>query len=114
MKYFGNPAMYPTERSIESLWNQIHRQNELGLNRGNRFRYLTERKKSLHASDLSTAFYTQTLLFNWLARELSILLTVIVVGFINTGYARRMETEAPRGMIRREWAAQIIVGSRWR
>lgn len=39
---------------------------------------------------------------------------MIVVGFINTRYARRMETEAPRGMIRREWTAQIIVGSRWR
>lgn len=43
-----------------------------------------------------------------------LLLTVIVVSFINTGDTRRVKTKAPRGMVGREWTTQISVGSRRR
>lgn len=37
---------------------------------------------------------------------------MIVVRFVDTGYCRRVETETPRGMVRREWTAQVGVSSR--
>lgn len=84
-------------------------QDNSQLNSANRSWYLTERNKSLHAGDLA-AFYTQILLSIYS----SLLLTVIIVGFVHAGYARRMETKTPRGMVRREGAAEISVGPRWR
>ena len=43
-----------------------------------------------------------------------VLLTMIVVSFVHTRDTRRVETKAPWGMVRREWATQISVSSRWR